>query len=348
MHHRDDSRLLLYAIVLGLALLVHLPVLIAATYFMRPSEEALPPTREVETIQLVEEEPPAEAEEQRFVSLDKPEEETPPPEDAKLLDRYNQKVEQETMRRRDPGEGAAAPPAPRARPTPPVQAPPPAQGEPAPKEAADTPEMEASPPLLQPEPEAPAARSDDGATALEVEPRRDQAPPREPGDQGRLDLDPSKILPSLENSMGGAAGSGSGGERKEYLDVEEGEKDLLNRKESRYWAFFDRVRTAVGRQWQPNNVYRAHDPRGQIYGVEDRLTILRVTLKGDGSLHNLYVEKPCGLAFLDNEAVRAMRVAQPFPNPPEGLKDEQGHISFTFGFMFEIQSQGGRIIRYSR
>ena len=50
-----------------------------------------------------------------------------------------------------------------------------------------------------------------------------------------------------------------------------------------YWAFFDRLKTSVRRQWSPNTVYRSHDPRGQVYGVQDRLTILKVTLNGDGN-----------------------------------------------------------------
>ncbi|MBM4387786.1 MAG: energy transducer TonB, partial [Deltaproteobacteria bacterium] len=80
------------------------------------------------------------------------------------------------------------------------------------------------------------------------------------------------------------------------------------------------------------------DPYGKIYGFKDRLTILRVTIDSDGNLKRLETVKECGLDFLDIEAVKAFKEAQPFHNPPKGLLDEHGLITFNFGFLFEISS----------
>jgi len=330
--------------VFGLALLVHLPVLLVAMSLLRPTDEPLPEAYEIEPIQLSEETPDPD-DTARIVSLDKPEEPTEAPEDAKVEDRYDQKVDKETVRKRDgriptvlatphrPTPTRSTPAASDRKPTSPDQ-----DDQPEPDKGTSDEEADKTPDGLQ-------ARSDTANTGpLEVDPGKNAPDKAEDGEgDTKLDLDPNRILPNWDNTVG-TGGSGP----KDYLEVEEGDNDLLNRKETRYWAFFDRVRTSVRRQWQPNDVYRANDPRGQIYGVQDRLTILRVTLKGDGSLQDMYVEKPSGLAFLDNEAMRAFRVAQPFSNPPEALKDDEGLISFRFGFMFEIQSSGGRIIRYSR
>ena len=76
------------------------------------------------------------------------------------------------------------------------------------------------------------------------------------------------------------------------------------------------------------------------------MTILNVTLRGDGTLAQLWVERPSGLDFLDDEAVRAMNAAAPFPNPPEGLKNVDGNVNFKFGFELEIATGRFRLFRY--
>jgi len=142
------------------------------------------------------------------------------------------------------------------------------------------------------------------------------------------------LRPSDEMLARAAAGGGS----DDYLkDVDEGQETLLNTKRWKYWSFFDRVKKGVAHQWRPDMAYRLRDPTGQIYGFKNRFTVLKVSLKPDGSLSHVSIEKPCGVDFLDDEAVSAMRTAQPFPNPPEGLIDPDSHlITFRFGFMFEI------------
>ena len=45
---------------------------------------------------------------------------------------------------------------------------------------------------------------------------------------------------------------------------------------------------------------------------------------------------PCGVDVLDDEAVRAFEAAGPFPNPPDGLVQSDGLITFEFSFHFEI------------
>ena len=125
----------------------------------------------------------------------------------------------------------------------------------------------------------------------------------------------------------------------------EGEKTLLNRKRTRYWAFFDRVKRQVSKQWSPVTEYRKRDPYGNVYGVKDRYSAVDVTLNGDGSVRRLYLSRGSGLEFFDDEAVRAIQTAAPFHNPPEGLKDEDGLVHFTFGFYFEISSGKFRFMR---
>ena len=44
------------------------------------------------------------------------------------------------------------------------------------------------------------------------------------------------------------------------------------------------------------------------------------------------------MAPLDDEAIRAFRAAQPFPNPPPGLVGEDGQIEFSFALYLDIRN----------
>jgi TonB family protein len=135
----------------------------------------------------------------------------------------------------------------------------------------------------------------------------------------------------------------------DYLkDIDEGEQTLLNTKRWRFATFFNRVKRQVADNWHPDEVYRRRDPSGNVYGFRDRLTVLQVHLTPEGRLKEVQLEKPCGVGFLDDEAISAFRAAEPFPNPPKGLVDQEtGLISFRFGFLFEISRRPGfRIFRY--
>jgi len=167
-------------------------------------------------------------------------------------------------------------------------------------------------------------------------------PPSTPGKK-RLTL---KDLQLSDGELARATGT----RVNDYLrDVEDGEQTLVNTKRWRFATFFNRVKRQVAENWHPDVVYKRRDPTGNVYGFRDRLTILRVRLTPKGRLKELELEKPCGVGFLDDEAIAAFKAAEPFPNPPPGLVDkDSGIISFRFGFLFEISRRPGfRIFRYS-
>ena len=129
----------------------------------------------------------------------------------------------------------------------------------------------------------------------------------------------------------------SGAAPNDHLqDVEEGDGTFLNTKEWKYSTFFNRVKQGVGMHWDPGTQIRQRDPTGNIYGGRDRYTILNVTLTERGTVKNIYVEKSCGLDFLDLEAMAAFERAQPFPNPPPGLVAADSTVRFSFGFFLEM------------
>lgn len=279
------------------------------------------------------------------------------PDDARFLAEYDSKVEKETRGRPSLTPGVAAtPPPPETRPEPSQPArpsSPPASGSRGAGALAMRTETGTGSRRV------PSLSPGGSSEGLEAEGEDALGPPRGEGDRpgesppeaegggdgrplpGPLDLRPNSR--ALQQAIGGTGSP-------DYLkDVDEGAETLLNTKRWKYAGFFNRVKRAVAQNWHPDQAYRLRDPTGQIYGTKDRLTILKVSLHPNGSIRDILIEKPCGVDFLDDEAVQAFRAAEPFPNPPAGLIDQESQlITFRFGFYFEI-SEGTKfkVFRYS-
>ncbi|MBJ80308.1 MAG: energy transducer TonB [Myxococcales bacterium] len=134
----------------------------------------------------------------------------------------------------------------------------------------------------------------------------------------------------------------TGAPMNDHLDeVEEGDGTFLNTREFKYASFFNRLKRGVSQHWSPFPEYRRRDPTGHVYGKRNRMTVLKVTLNADGSLKKAIISKSSGLKFLDKEAIAAFERAQPFPNPPSGLLNQEGHIQFPFGFNIDFSRRQG-------
>ena len=96
--------------------------------------------------------------------------------------------------------------------------------------------------------------------------------------------------------------------------------------------FFDRVKAAVQAKWEAQRIAWERDPSGARFFSRDRCLVLAVVLDAKGGISRIEVRTSSGLDFLDGMAIDAFRKAQPFPDPPGSLADEQGVIPFTFGF----------------
>jgi TonB family protein len=135
----------------------------------------------------------------------------------------------------------------------------------------------------------------------------------------------------------------SGSPSRDHVDgVPEGDGTFLNTKEFKYATFFYRVRDSVAGYWEDLAAaeYRRRDPTGNIYGIRDRSTLLHIQLTRDGRLDQVRVEQTSGVDFLDNVAVQAFKMAEPFPNPPPGIVEEDGSIRFNFQFVVTMRSRG--------
>jgi TonB family protein len=159
--------------------------------------------------------------------------------------------------------------------------------------------------------------------------------PAAPGAQaggGKPNLAPSREL--LERAIGAGPGS------MDYLkNIDDGDATALNSKKDQFAPFFNRMKRQIQQEWHPDVVYVQHDPSGNVYGVKDRVSVLRVHLKPDGSLISTEVLQPSGIDFLDDEAVAAFKKAGTFINPPKGLVDPDGQIHFNFAFVFALSGR---------
>ena len=144
-----------------------------------------------------------------------------------------------------------------------------------------------------------------------------------------------------------AIGQGSGS--MDYLkNLDDGDATALNAKKFKFASFFNRVKRQVQPEWNPSTVYVRHDPSGNVYGVKDRVTVLRVHLAPDGKLIGSNVVTSSGVDFLDDEAVAAFTRSQPYGNPPKELVETDGQIHFTFAFIFELSGKTSlRVQKYN-
>jgi len=128
---------------------------------------------------------------------------------------------------------------------------------------------------------------------------------------------------------------GGGAPNDDLRDVAKGDGTFLNTREWKYAGFFNRVKQAVSAQWDPNGRMRA---KNKQLGLGDRVTVLAIALRPDGSIADLFVAKSSGVDELDQEAMKAFEKAQPFANPPEALI-QNGFIQFNFSFL--VSTEGG-------
>ena len=164
------------------------------------------------------------------------------------------------------------------------------------------------------------------------------------GKKGRKDGGDKKPLPTLEQLQPtiGTIARISGSPSNDYVEgVPEGDATFLNAKEFKYATFFYRVKDSVGNIWYDMVIQelRRRDPTGKIYGPRDRATMLTVRIDLDGRLADVSVANSSGVQFLDEVAVQAFKMAEPFPNPPSAMADPDGYIKFNFQFVM-LRSRG--------
>jgi TonB family protein len=279
-----------------------------------------------------------------------------PPKDSRYLSDRDNTVDKETRSRFAgtrayentlpmPSEGAKKPPRPAEQKGEGGQAAEAKAGKEGPKggTAAERPEMPKQPAqerlALAPHPDEPgtgeprlAPREDRQRVPGTGESLQVPGPPGAPDGGGQRRSGPldARLLPDPQ-SLARIAGGPS---PNRLQDVTEGDATALNTRSFKYATFINRVGLSVYREWDPNRAYLSRDPNGTVFPQRDRTTGIQLVLAPDGGLRFVKVFEASGLDFLDNEIVRAVRAAAPFPNPPNGLV-ENGEIHLTFYYTLE-------------
>jgi TonB family protein len=341
-HSRHPTRPALLAGAFAVSVVVNAAASVGFTHIVRRGDvEVLDPTNRFDAFEVFavpDEDAPARTDDVRqMVSLARPDpEEAIRPDEADYADRFERSVDEETVNRDDQLDASATESEPgtnRIEGGADVQA---SATRLAPQQARerDEPDAEgvseriARVAVSRPPDEIPG---DHRPTTNNVDGSRDEPRNETPDGDPVLPLNLTAFRPTA-GDVGTLQGGTVGTRRNDYLALAEGERTQVNSYRSMYWSFFDRMQNRLSQEWDPRSVLRVEDPSGLLYGRQDRLTILSVTLESDGALRHAVVERTSGLDFLDAEAVRAFEAAAPFANVPEGLKDERGRATFRFGF----------------
>jgi TonB family protein len=198
----------------------------------------------------------------------------------------------------------------------------------------------------QPSPPAPETP----ATATSEEPAGDPSLV-EAADGNQSGADSAAQLAQNWGKLGGSSGAlrdsvGSIGNPDYVPKVDEGKKSMLDSREHLYASFFSRMRGRILEHWSAQKAIDRHDPTGRQLGSVAHTTVVRIHLDTSGAIDKLVIERPSQVDYLDAEALRALKAAGPFPNPPPGLF-ENGEFVITVAFTVEPDGSA-RVFRRGR
>ncbi len=124
--------------------------------------------------------------------------------------------------------------------------------------------------------------------------------------------------------------------------VEFGSHTLLNTREFVYYSYFARMKEQLYWRWtqyiKNELLQKAFSFNKFVYKHKSRYfsTSLYVYLSPEGEVQDMRVIKSSGVEDIDSAALHAFLLAEPFPNPPGGLIEEDGYIHIKQIFHLSI------------
>jgi protein TonB len=157
----------------------------------------------------------------------------------------------------------------------------------------------------------------------------DLRPPKEKPEEGKLaDITKEQLFnsPASRFSQGGDGGPqefrGSGNANKKEDTVD------LNTVEFRYFSYFAKLKEKIEQVWNYPEASRLNGEQGNLF--------LIFTIRRDGYLEDVKLISPSGYVRLDDEAVRAIRVASPFSPFPKSWGGLE-RLNIRAEFRYEIR-----------
>ena len=201
-----------------------------------------------------------------------------------------------------PARPAEAPRAPAPRPAPPAPPQAVAKAEPAPDAMVKTPEPRPTPPDPQPSQAAPSQSQPSVS-----------APPSQPQVAVARPLDSMRRQPG---GGGGLTGGGRGGV--------EGDPIPLDTPEPKYQDYFNKIRERIKANW-------IYPRQAGDRGIEGEL-LIEFHIAKDGRLSYIELRHSSGTTILDDAALTAVKLAQPFPPVPDEIAKQTLAINGQFKY----------------
>lgn len=150
-----------------------------------------------------------------------------------------------------------------------------------------------------------------------------------------------KFAPSMQakKHIQQPVSAGTPSATSDYLkDLKDGPQTLLSTKEFVYFSYYKRIREKIRQYWEPSikkKVEKIFAEGRSIASTTDKITRVVIILNRDGSLFKVQVIGHSGIRDLDDAAVEAFKAAEPFPNPPQGIIENDGYIRIHWDFVLE-------------
>lgn len=126
----------------------------------------------------------------------------------------------------------------------------------------------------------------------------------------------------------------AGAPNNDLVDEEAGDRLALNAREYLYAAYLQRIRRLVNFYWNQN---LENLPSSTPIVKAASTTVVEAVLDEHGRLDLIRVTSSSGVNELDEAVVQAFHLANPFPNPPEGLISPDGRVYLpTMGFTVRV------------
>ncbi len=137
----------------------------------------------------------------------------------------------------------------------------------------------------------------------------------------------------------GRPGSESSSTIDYIKDLDPGLETLLSTREFVYYTYYARIRKQLNQFWSPKvkeKITKMYREGRQIASTDDKITKCLVTLDKIGNLVKVQIIGISGIRELDEAAIEAFKLAAPFPNPPNGMVDDDGNIKVRWDFILEM------------
>ena len=239
-----------------------------------------------------------------------------------------------------PRGNPALPPGPASRPSPPPapKSPPPAKPAPKVETARPAPKPEPARPAPAPAKPAPEPAPTQIAKAAPVEPEGTKLAPATPREEAKAEPsappagEPKVALskpsidlpPSLQGGTGSAGRPGGGGGLLGGRGGMEGEPVPLDTTDPRYTDYFEQIRRRIKENW----IYPREAGERGIGGQ----LLIEFGIRKDGWLQFVDLKRSSGVQVLDQYALNALKLAQPFPPVPDTVAKNTLGIAGIFTY----------------